>query len=119
MVTGNPFGLQVPAAVWGAAADVGDLLAAVVLTAGCPALGVGHPGRKSKNIPIFAMIFWEVPLVATEVSEIFAEGGSSLLGRPKERSTCRKKISCEHLWSCRGAQEHLLTFPWPESAQVQ
>lgn len=98
---------------------MGDPPATVVLTAGCPALGVGHPGRKSKNIPIFAKIFWEVPLVATEVSEIFAEGGSSLLGRPKERSTCRKKISCEHLWSCRGAQEHLLTFPWPESAQVQ
>lgn len=119
MVTGNPFGLQVPAAVWGAAADVGDPPAAVVLAAGCTALGVGHPGRKSNNITIFAMMFWEVPLVATEVSDIFAEGGSSLLGKPKERSTCRKKISCEHLWSCRGAQEHLLTFPWPESAQVQ
>lgn len=119
MVTGNPFGLQVPAAVWGAAADVGDPPAAVVLTAGCTALGVGHPGRKSNNITIFAMMFWEVPLVATEVSDIFAEGGSSLLGKPKERSTYRKKISCEHLWSCRGAQEHLLTFPWPESAEVQ
>lgn len=93
MVAGSPAGLRVPAAVRGAAADVGDPPAAAVLTGGCPALGVGRPGWKWKSIPIFATVFWGLPLVATEVSGIFAEGGSLFPGRPKERSTCRKKIS--------------------------
>lgn len=105
MVTGNPFGLQVPAAVWGAAADVGDPPAAVVLVAGCTALAVGHPGRKSNNITIFAMMFWEVPLVATEVSDIFAEGGSSLRSWANPRRG--QPVGKKSLVSIFGAAEEL------------
>ena len=39
--------------------------AGVVLTDGCSALGVGDPGWKRKNIPIFAVIFWDLPFLAT------------------------------------------------------